>query len=134
MAGLVYGSSDEQGLPKIDLPSFGTADPVETQQADNIPTITVRPSDAEQTPAEPEPVQDQMAMQEPVTQDAPINTSSYTTAIQEALHNGYSQEEVASFLQSKGVDPDDADLAITDSVKTKVKSTKDSGYSDDEIS
>lgn len=54
--------------------------------------------------------------------------------IQEALEAGYSRDEVSSYLQQNlGVDADQADKQVIESVQDKIKSAQDEGYSTAEI-
>lgn len=54
--------------------------------------------------------------------------------IQEALSQGYSRQEIASYLQQNlGVDPDEADKQVIESVQSKIKDAQSQGYTPDEI-
>lgn len=54
--------------------------------------------------------------------------------IQEALSQGYSRQEISSFLANdQGLDPDEADKQIVESVQQKIKSATEQGYTLDEV-
>lgn len=54
--------------------------------------------------------------------------------IQEALSQGYSRQEIAGYLQQNlGVDPDEADKQVIESVQSKIKDAQAQGYTPDEI-
>ncbi len=56
------------------------------------------------------------------------------TKIQEALSQGYSRQEIAKYLQQNlGVDPDEADRQVIESVQSKIKDAQAQGYTPDEI-
>ncbi|NCB95276.1 MAG: hypothetical protein EOM35_02230 [Negativicutes bacterium] len=130
MVDIAYGTGNEEGLPQINLPSFGdNSNSIVEDASTNIPSITVRPSDANrpsvQTETPVEPIQPTVA---------PISSQSYSSEIQEALANGYTGSEVKDYLRGRGLSEDDADLAVVESVKAKVNAAKAEGYSEEEIS
>jgi outer membrane lipoprotein SlyB len=54
--------------------------------------------------------------------------------IQEALNQGYSRQEIAKYLQQNlGIDPDEADKQVIESVQNKIKEAQAQGYTPDEI-
>jgi len=102
---------NEDGLPQIDLPQVNST--VTTSEPQRL-RIDITGTPEEQT------TQSDLNL---------VNNSN----IQKALNSGYSTEEVQQYLQSQGLDENDASLAITSTVATNVKKAKDAGYSEDEI-
>lgn len=99
---------DMTGLPEVDLPSGA---PVEHQ-----PLRIDIPGKIEGSPQ--------------ATQELQLNNSGN---IQKALDSGYSSEEIQQYLQSQGLDENDAQLAIVSTLSDNIKKAKVAGYSEDEI-
>lgn len=61
-------------------------------------------------------------------------TENNFAKIQEALSQGYSRQEIAGYLQQNlGIDPDEADKQVIESVQSKIKDAQAQGYTPDEI-
>lgn len=112
------GQGYEGQGPAVELPSMG-------QQQSQPLQVTVRPGDKNKSISEPEV---------PVTPAPEAKVNHDWSNIQRALEEGYSREEISSYLQeTQRLTPDDADRQIVDSVQAKIKAAQAEGYSDDEI-
>lgn len=66
--------------------------------------------------------------------DEPKANMNNWPKIQEALSQGYSRQEVSSFLSSsQGLDPNEADKQIVESVQQKIKQATNQGYNLEEV-
>lgn len=113
------GQGYEGQGPAVDLPSMGQKQPSQPLQ------VTVPVGDKNKSISEPEA---------PITSAPEAKVNPDWSNIQKALEEGYSRDEISSYLQqTQKLTPDDADRQIIDSVQAKIKAAQAEGYSDDEI-
>lgn len=111
------GQGFEGSGPAVDLPSTGQ------ERAPLHITVPVGDKNKSITQEDPKPT--------PAPEDR-VNPD--WSNIQKALENGYSRDEISSYIQeTQKLTPDDADRQIVESVQAKIKAAQKEGYSDDEI-
>lgn len=129
MVSLVQSNGNDAGLPEVNLPKVnmtgGAVDELPPETGKPLQITITKGMPAETKPATPAPAEQ--------VQPTP-EISDESKAIQEALHNGYTADELKNYLvNSKGISEDDADVTIVDSVKQKVLQAKQAGYSDEDV-
>lgn len=66
--------------------------------------------------------------------DTQIQDNAHNDAVQSALADGYSKEEIAQYLESsKGLKPEDASFSVVDAVSQSIKKAQQDGYSEEDI-
>lgn len=114
------GTGYEGQGPAVDLPTMGA------EQSRAPLRVTVHVGDKSRPLAEQQ--------ERPATPAPEDRVNPDWSNIQRALEEGYSRDEISSYLQeTQKLTPDDADKQVIDSVQAKIKAAQKEGYSDDEI-